>query len=91
MIRIASAMAAAAILASTAFAQGTVPQGQSAVPQGPSICKMGYAKASKDGMKDKISPVAMKLADKNGDGKISKSEFRVACAKRLFREMRKAS
>ena len=84
MIRIASAMAAAAILASTAFAQGTVPQGQS-------ICKMGYAKASKDGMKDKISPVAMKLADKNGDGKISKSEFKVACAKRLFREMRKAS
>jgi hypothetical protein len=91
MIRIASAMAAAAILAPTAFAQSTVPQGQSAVPQGQSICKMGYAKASKDGLKDKISPVAMKIADKNGDGKISRSEFRAACVKRLFREMHKAS
>ena len=84
MIRIASVMALTAIVTTAVFAQGNVPQAQS-------ICAMGHAKASKGDMMDKISPAAMKRADKDSDGKLSKSEFDAACANRLFKEMEKGT
>jgi hypothetical protein len=85
MIRKGSVIAATVALFATAvFAQGNVPQGQS-------LCSMGYMKASNGGMLSKVSKEGMKMADKNNDGKLSKSEFDNACANRLFKEQEKGS
>jgi EF hand len=78
-------LCAALILAASgaAFAQTQTqpPGGNVPVAQGP--CARGFDTAVKDG-KMQLSAATLKAVDTNNDGRISRSEFDAACAKRLF-------
>ena len=65
--------------------QTTTPPGGN-VPVAQSPCARGYDAAMKEG---KLSAQSTKSADTNNDGKLSKSEFDAACAKKLFDDTEK--
>jgi hypothetical protein len=77
MLRVASTVCTAILVASFAFAQTR------------DVCTGGYDKASKDGMLAKLSKDSVTKADSNKDGKISKAEFDAACQKKIFMQEQK--
>jgi hypothetical protein len=81
-----SILTAALLLAGgSAVAQtNKAPGGNVPLAQGP--CSKGFNNSVKDGRMANLSADTMKSVDKNGDGRITKSEFDAACANRLFKE-----
>ena len=83
-----SILTAALLLAGGAAVAQTnkdkAPGGNVPLAQGP--CSKGFNNSVKDGRMANLSADTMKSVDKNGDGRINKSEFDAACANRLFKE-----
>ena len=76
--------AALLITAGAAMAQTTQKAPGGNLPTGQGPCARGYESAVQDGRMAGISADTMRSADTNNDGRLSKSEFDAACAKKLF-------
>ncbi len=72
----------------SAVAQTTSQPPGGNVPVAQSPCARGYESTVKDG-RMQIGSETMKSIDTNGDGRISKSEFDSACARKLFDDTEK--
>ena len=85
MKRIGLCVALTLATAGAVFAQAQTkpPGGNVPVAQGP--CARGYDASVKDG-RMQLSADTLKAVDTNNDGRISRSEFDAACAKRLFEQ-----
>ena len=79
-------LAAAALLitAGAAIAQSTQKAPGGNLPTGQGPCALGYEATVQDGRMASISSETMRSADTNSDGRLSKTEFDAACAKKLF-------
>lgn len=90
MMKLAYISAAALLItAGTAMAQVTqkAPGGNLAAGQGP--CARGYDTAVQDGRMAGITSETMRSADSDSNGRLSKTEFDAACAKKLFDQQQK--
>ena len=76
--------AALLITASAAMAQSTQKAPGGNLPAGQGPCARGYEASVQDGRMASISSETMRSADTNSDGRLSKTEFDAACAKKLF-------
>jgi hypothetical protein len=81
-------LSAVALLITTGAAMAQTaqkaPGGNVAAGQSP--CARGYEASVQDGRMTGLSAETMRSADTNNDGRLSKSEFDAACAKKLFDE-----
>jgi hypothetical protein len=78
--------AALLISAGAAIAQSAQKAPGGNLPAGQGPCARGYEAAVQDGRMAGISSETMRSADTDSDGRLSKTEFDAACAKKLFEQ-----